>query len=333
MTYKIRTYDDLRNGRQGVNILSDSYDIFSIPVPGDGMFNYSATIAEATLWMTSNFSAPTPTYHPITGQLWWDTASKALKIFNGSWDIVQSNVIDPNSIAGDLLPKEDGFNIGSGTHRYKNLYVNSIYTSALSINNGTQNITIGADGTVSIATISSGYTDSSGISATMAQSIEKLKTKYNSPVDSSSKYVDLGVLTGNNITAHENTTYYVTYDPIWDTQTASYKPLVITPSSYNIEFSIVVTSNTFIGDIVITQTPTHNQFPFIKYNTDKPTNLFSPPRTEYIVAIETINHRVNIVHEYIDNPPNKNAKCKATISVFATGVDGEFDVIITGGQI
>ena len=43
--------------------------------------------------MLSNFANSTPTNNPITGQLWYDTDLKKLKVYNGGYTTVGSAVV------------------------------------------------------------------------------------------------------------------------------------------------------------------------------------------------------------------------------------------------
>jgi hypothetical protein len=57
---------------------------FSIPLLGRNYSSYADEIAQAQLNMLENFSNVTAPQNPTTGQLWYDSANKVLRVWNGS---------------------------------------------------------------------------------------------------------------------------------------------------------------------------------------------------------------------------------------------------------
>jgi len=78
----------------------------SIKFIGRNIIDYGQDVAENRLHVLENFADTTPPSLPVTGQLWWDTNTDTLKIFNGSTFVLASqdiglvkNFIEPTEIA------------------------------------------------------------------------------------------------------------------------------------------------------------------------------------------------------------------------------------------
>ena len=55
--------------------------------PGKGYQNYGQPVMENFVWMLQNFAGATAPALPLSGQCWYDTVSKTIKVFNGvTWD-------------------------------------------------------------------------------------------------------------------------------------------------------------------------------------------------------------------------------------------------------
>lgn len=81
MVLNISNYD----GTQFVTI-PDNYlntTSSSLEFPGRGFQGYGTAINQDLLWLMQHFARSTPPDMPVEGQLWWDTASSLLKIYNG----------------------------------------------------------------------------------------------------------------------------------------------------------------------------------------------------------------------------------------------------------
>lgn len=81
MVLNISNYD----GTQFVTI-PDNYlntTSSSLELPGRGYQSYGTAINQDLLWLMQHFARATPPDVPVEGQLWWDTGSSLLKIYNG----------------------------------------------------------------------------------------------------------------------------------------------------------------------------------------------------------------------------------------------------------
>ena len=81
MVLNISNYD----GTQFVTI-PDNYlntTSSSLELPGRGYQSYGTAINQDLLWLMQHFARSTPPDVPVEGQIWWDTASSLLKIYNG----------------------------------------------------------------------------------------------------------------------------------------------------------------------------------------------------------------------------------------------------------
>jgi hypothetical protein len=81
MVLNISNYD----GTQFVTI-PDNYlntTSSSLELPGRGYQSYGTAINQDLLWLMQHFARDIPPDVPVEGQLWWDTGSSLLKIYNG----------------------------------------------------------------------------------------------------------------------------------------------------------------------------------------------------------------------------------------------------------
>lgn len=82
------------NGTQFVTI-PDNYlntTSSSLELPGRGYQSYGTAINQDLLWLMQHFAQATPPDVPVEGQLWWDTGSSLLKIYNGTQWISGSSI-------------------------------------------------------------------------------------------------------------------------------------------------------------------------------------------------------------------------------------------------
>lgn len=72
----------------------------SLTFPGRNVTGYGQTVAENFLSLLENFAGPNQPVNPIEGQLWFDTQSKILQLFDGvSWKAasdIQKSVVAPS---------------------------------------------------------------------------------------------------------------------------------------------------------------------------------------------------------------------------------------------
>jgi hypothetical protein len=58
----------------------------SINMPGRGFINYGEDVNQDLLWIMQNFANATAPTNPVTGQIWYNTATNSIYIYNGtSW--------------------------------------------------------------------------------------------------------------------------------------------------------------------------------------------------------------------------------------------------------
>ena len=79
----------------------------SLELPGRGYQSYGTAINQDLLWLMQHFARATPPDVPVEGQLWWDTGSSLLKIYNGiqwiSGSSIPINGLQPaNPVDGSL---------------------------------------------------------------------------------------------------------------------------------------------------------------------------------------------------------------------------------------
>lgn len=90
MVLNISNYD----GTQFVTI-PDNYlntTSSSLELPGRGYQSYGTAINQDLLWLMQHFARATPPDVPVEGQLWWDTGSSLLKIYNSTQWISGSSI-------------------------------------------------------------------------------------------------------------------------------------------------------------------------------------------------------------------------------------------------
>lgn len=78
----------------------------SIKFIGRGIIDYGQDVAENRLHVLENFANITAPSNPLTGQLWWDTNTNVLKVFDGSTFVLANldnglvkNFIEPTETA------------------------------------------------------------------------------------------------------------------------------------------------------------------------------------------------------------------------------------------
>lgn len=95
---------------------------FSIGLVGKNVSGYGLTIARNLVHMVEHFAAPAGPANPTTGQLWYNTTTGNMNVWNGAaWEELISG-----AGGGDILPTSNcngtGPNIGSPSLRYCNMY-------------------------------------------------------------------------------------------------------------------------------------------------------------------------------------------------------------------
>ena len=82
MTYVINNYD----GTTLVSIADRTVNTTrtSIKLPGRDYPRYGEPVVENLVWMLQHFAAPSEPSNPITGQVWYDTNSQSLRVYNGA---------------------------------------------------------------------------------------------------------------------------------------------------------------------------------------------------------------------------------------------------------
>lgn len=91
MATKIYAYD----GRLVASIADSTLDSTStsIRIPGNYYENYGQSVMESIVWTMQNFAGGTAPTAPITGQSWYDSAERVLKIYDGNTWTVGSSVL------------------------------------------------------------------------------------------------------------------------------------------------------------------------------------------------------------------------------------------------
>lgn len=123
------------NGTTPVSVADNAINttLFSIGLVGKNVSGYGLTIAENFVWMLENFANGSAPVQPTTGQLWYNTTTTSLMLYDGSnWKKILSQDPTTNNYIfdGDLLPAvncggSSGFNIGSNTLQWCNVYANT----------------------------------------------------------------------------------------------------------------------------------------------------------------------------------------------------------------
>lgn len=100
----------------------------SVVLLGKGMDNYGNRIMNNFVYLLENFAAPTPPSYPIQGQLWYDSTSKIMKVYDSGW----SNLANEGGAAvanlnmsgyritnvGSAVTGTDALNIDGANARY-----------------------------------------------------------------------------------------------------------------------------------------------------------------------------------------------------------------------
>ena len=90
----------------------------SLTLPGRDVLNYGKFINQNLVYLLTNFASATanPPSHPLTGQLWYDTTAKAVKVYQGS-DYVTigsariTSATPVGQLPGDFWYDPDGQNL------------------------------------------------------------------------------------------------------------------------------------------------------------------------------------------------------------------------------
>ena len=87
----------------------------SVALVGHGAMTYGVAFAENFVHLTENFAHSVAPGAPLKGQLWFDTGSNAIKVYNGTgWHAVGASLVNPDSpestagSVGVALPTGDG---------------------------------------------------------------------------------------------------------------------------------------------------------------------------------------------------------------------------------
>jgi hypothetical protein len=95
---------------------------FDIGLLGKNASNYGTTIAQNTVRMLENFANTSPPANPTIGQLWFDTSTDTLNVFDSSLSAKGAVMIDTSG-NGDLLPYIPGTsNVGSASSQFAAMY-------------------------------------------------------------------------------------------------------------------------------------------------------------------------------------------------------------------
>ena len=101
-------------------ITDGTYDnTTSLNLPGKNLYNFGTLQNENFFWLLENFSSSTPPARPTTGQLWYNTSSQIVQVYNGTSWLSLASVTGNASLASSL----------------GNLYFNTV-TDQLSVYNG-----------------------------------------------------------------------------------------------------------------------------------------------------------------------------------------------------
>lgn len=81
----------------------------SIKFPGRGYINYGEPVNENMLWIMQNFASASSPTSPLNGQLWYDTNTKLIKVYDstsGSW-------VSVGGVIRSSTPPVTGSNVGA----------------------------------------------------------------------------------------------------------------------------------------------------------------------------------------------------------------------------
>jgi hypothetical protein len=119
---------NLSDGITPVTIADGAIDTtqFSIGLIGKNVSGYGQSVAQSMVHMLEHFASTSSPTNPTTGQLWYNTSTNTMNVYNGSgWVPIAT---DDGVVSGDLLPAVDGCpappgsNIGSPSLRFCNMY-------------------------------------------------------------------------------------------------------------------------------------------------------------------------------------------------------------------
>jgi hypothetical protein len=143
----------------------------SITLVGKGTSNYGEYIAENSIKMLENFATDTAPAHPITGQLWYNTATSNITAYNGTtWEIpvpqtfysTASNTTGTGSIT---VTNNSGITIGAASTAQLAVESGSVVlktnasVNAMTINPATGAITVAASPTGALGIATKQYVD------------------------------------------------------------------------------------------------------------------------------------------------------------------------------
>lgn len=111
MTYQVRFTDSTNPNKQSIKVADGTLNnsSTSLSFVGKGYPNFAQAVAEDFLHILENFAAPTAPSNPVQGQLWYNTASNVLNVYDGTtWatagSLKKSSTAPAvnNSVPGDL---------------------------------------------------------------------------------------------------------------------------------------------------------------------------------------------------------------------------------------
>ncbi len=127
----------LSNGSTIVTIPDGAvFNTYSVPLVGQNTSAYGDDVAAAFLRSLENFAFTSPPdTNPnipgsvkLTGQLWYDTSTAALKVYDGAaWNSLLTSGSGLDSVAQDLLPATDStYDIGAVGLRWQDTYTDNL---------------------------------------------------------------------------------------------------------------------------------------------------------------------------------------------------------------
>lgn len=94
----------------------DNATLGRISLVGRGAVNYGTAFAENFVYLLENFSAPTPPYNPLQGQLWYDTSTRELKVFDAvKWTALSYGEGTASNLPNTLVLRDSRGNFSAGT--------------------------------------------------------------------------------------------------------------------------------------------------------------------------------------------------------------------------
>ena len=116
----------------------------SVRFVGKGYPTYGEIFAENWLWLTENFAGTGSPANPLTGQIWFDTSTNSLKVYNtGNWHYVTTNtdalLRTGGSLSGTIIsnpsnPNAPALSLHDGTLTNPSLNFNSSTNTGLFLN-------------------------------------------------------------------------------------------------------------------------------------------------------------------------------------------------------